>query len=74
MDLFSQNNYYHTGLLQLFPTRKCKLPPNWFHLLSTKKLISIPMDPRSGPLAFVQSVLREDYLEMNQEDAWGKKT
>lgn len=32
------------------------------------------MDPRSVPLAFVQSVLREDYLEMNQEDAWEKKT
>lgn len=31
------------------------------------------MDPRSCPLAFVQSVLREDYLEMNPEDAWGKK-
>lgn len=31
------------------------------------------MDLRSGPLAFVDSTVRENYLEMDQGDAWGKK-
>lgn len=53
------------ALLQLFHTRKWKHPPNWLHLFSTMRLMFIPLDPRSGHLAFVQSVLREDCLEMD---------